>query len=233
MRRLATCCLLLLALAGSAFAELRIIGEASVKPGKAIRLKVEGASEGSAVVWDFDEDNLDLEEAGDRLIGSGNPGTYRIKCRAIMLTKDGKTKVETARFTLTQEGQPKPPPPPVPPDPPAPPTPAGALRVLVVYEAADLPKMPAGQRAVLFDQKVRGALKDRTDKAGPDGRGWNIWDKDLDASGADKFWRDALKRARPKVPYVHLFKGEAAVYEGDLPATSEEMVNLVTKYAGP
>ena len=116
-------------------------------------------------------------------------------------------------------------------EPPVPPVPVGAMRVLIVYETADLPKMDRGQYGVLFDAKVRGALKDRCDKAGPDGRGYNIWDQNTDVSQMSKFWQDAMKRPRASVPFVHGWKGDQIAFEGPLPKNADETVALLTKYA--
>jgi hypothetical protein len=237
MRRTLAALLLLPLLAGPLWAELRIVGELKVKRDRTVRLAAEGAADKAALIWDVsDEERADAEEWGNKFRFSAPPGTYRVKVRAVSLSKDGATTIETARATVTVEGAPDPVPPgPTPPGPnppPVPPDPAAPLRVLVVYETADLPKMPAAQRALLFDAKVRAALKDRTDKAGPDQRGWNIWDKDTDVSQTAPFWQSAMKRPRAAVPFVHLFKGDKPVYEGPLPADAAAMLDLINKHGG-
>lgn len=158
-------------------------------------------------------------------------GTYTVSVVAITVDFEKKKLTKDSGEVVLNVGEGPAPPGPKPPDPPGP-TPGGPLRVLIVYESADLPKLPKEQQAILFDMKVRGALKDRTDKAGPDGRGFNIWDKDIDATGAAKFWRDALKRSRSATPFIHLFKGDAVVHEGPLPANVEDALTLINKYGG-
>lgn len=163
-------------------------------------------------------------------------GSYKITVKAVSgKVADDKVTViftyDTGETTLVIGELPVPPGP-TPPVPPVPPAPVGPMRVLIVYETADLPKLTKEQRNVIYDPKVRGALKDRTDKSGPDGRGYNIWDKDTDATGADKFWQDGLKRSRPSTPYIHIWKNDVMAFEGPLPATTEETLNLINKYAG-
>lgn len=169
-------------------------------------------------------------------VTNASPGSYKITVKAISgkVADDKVTIVFTADSGETNliVGTPTPPVPPVPPGPTPTPVPVGAMRVLIVYETADLPKLTKEQRNVIYDPKVRGALKDRTDKSGPDGRGWNIWDKDTDVSGADKFWQDGLKRSRASTPFIHIWKGDAVAFEGPLPATTEETLNLINKFAG-
>lgn len=106
----------LLALAGALCAELKIVGETAVPANKLVRLKAEGAPPGAAYFWDIvDEDKADPEESGARLIFAAEPGTYKVKLRAISLGKDGTTQVETARVVVTV-GKPAP----KPDDPPGP-----------------------------------------------------------------------------------------------------------------
>lgn len=235
MRRATLSALCLVLLAGPLWADLRIVGETKVRRDRMIRLSVEGKPDKAALLWRYDKKKLDGGVSPDgRVWLVGPPGEYAVECVSILLDKDGRTVIEEAAVTLTVEGAPDPAPPvpPVPPNPPVPPTPAGALRVLVVYESADLPKLPAAQQAMIFDAKVRAALKDRTDKAGPDARGWNIWDKDTDVSQTAKFWQDAMKRPRSATPFVHVFKGDVPVFEGPLPADAPAMLDLLTKYGG-
>ena len=149
-------------------------------------------------------------------------------------------KKSASQSTLTIEvifGDIAPLPPPNPPDPPKPPTPpnpVGALTVLIVFESKDLPTMPASQRdGIIRNLKFQNMLTDRTDKNGPNKRGWNIWDKDqVGIDKMDQFWQDAFKRPRPSLPYIHLFNGGKLSYEGELPKTPEETTNLINKYAG-
>ncbi len=98
-------------------ADLRIAGDLKVRPHRMAVLSAEGAPDGAALIWDFDEDRLHGEEAGGRLFLAGPPGSYRVKLRAIIV-KDGRTQALTARAEVVI-GDPAPPPPKAP-DKPAP-----------------------------------------------------------------------------------------------------------------
>jgi hypothetical protein len=123
---------------------------------------------------------------------------------------------------------------PKPPDPPAPdPKPIdGPLRVLVVYESAELAKMAEAQQAVIYGRKVRDWLNANCAKEGTGWAAWRMWDKDVDASGESKAWQESLKRPRASVPFVHAFRGETPVHEGPLPADADAMVTLLEKIKG-
>lgn len=242
MRR-AVAFLILLAAPLLALADVTIDGKTTVGQYRLVQLTAKGAPDGAICYWSVGP-KLSADQmwkGQNKLTFTAAPGTYSVNLRAVwpVLDKDGKfLRLEGGEVDVDViiEGPPVPPVPPVPPIPPVPPVPPippGAMRVLIVYESADLPKLPAAQQALLFDMKVRGALRDRTDKSGPDGRGFNIWDKDVDVSGAAKFWQDAMKRPRSATPFVHVFKGDAVAYEGPLPADADAMVALLTKYAGP
>jgi len=235
---------LALALAGAGFADetpkrnvpLTVSGD-TVTVVKTLPCKITAAPGASIYIWNVpDAVKATKETKGNVLTVMEAPkGSYKITVFSMTIDFDKKTVTEDAgEITLVvgDVAPPKPPEPPNPPKPPDPPPPAGAMRVLIVYETADLPKMTSAQRTILYDPVVKGALKDRTDKAAPDGRGWNIWDKDMDVTDADKFWQNGLKRTRPSTPYIHIWKGDTIAYEGPLPADSKATVDLITKYAG-
>lgn len=142
------------------------------------------------------------------------------------------------------------------PNPPGPtPTPDDApiklegLRVLVVEESADRGKLPASQVNVIQGQTVRSYLNGKCARAA-DGKTaeWWILDKDVDASGLAKHWQDALARSKDKMaawkpdpnvkdgpkqalPWVLISNGKSG-YEGPLPRTPSEMVELLKRYGG-
>lgn len=139
-------------------------------------------------------------------------------------------------------GQPDPPVPPVPPTPPTPPTPPvpptpppipqEGLRVLILYESAELSKLPAPQQLVLASQSVRDYLNGKC-VVGADGktREWRMWDKDVDASAESKVWQEALARPRKGVPWIIVSNGKDG-FEGPLPASVDETLALLKKYGG-
>lgn len=138
---------------------------------------------------------------------------------------------------------PKPPVPPLPPVPPKPPTPPDpptpdpppipgvtGLHVLVLYESAELPKMPRGQSTILFSKTVRESLDLRC-AVGPDGktRQWRMWDKDVNGADDSALWSGAMRRPRKSLPWVVISNGKTG-FEGPLPATAGEFLDLVAKY---
>lgn len=139
------------------------------------------------------------------------------------------------------ESQLAPIPPPVPPEPPKPPTPPApppnpapipvdGFRSLIVYESADLSKLPAGQLAALYSQQVRDYLTSKC-TMGPDGKTkeWRTLDKDVVADS--KLWQDAMARPRKSLPWIVLSDGKTG-FEGPLPATEADLMTLLKKYGG-
>ena len=165
-------------------------------------------------------------------------GTGRVE---LLVVKEGaKSPADVFRQHIDANTGPLPPPvppgptPPVPPDPPKPdpaPIPAPGLRVLIVYETADLAKLTAGQRAILYSAKVRAHL-DSVCVKGPDARTaeWRLWDQNVDASGESVLWQNAMKRARASLPWVVISNPGKGGYEGPLPDGTEAFLTLVKKY---
>lgn len=172
----------------------------------------------------------------------------RYKFAAIGAGKDG----EQARTDFTViVGDPPPgpgpgPDPPKPPDPPVPPpgpAPISGKRVLIVYESADVTKMPAKQQDVLFSRQPRDYLNSVCE-AGPDGKTkeWRIWDKDVALDGTEEVWKNAMTRQaeglgerkigkRTALPWL-VIGGKNGGYEGPLPGTVEEFLALLKKHLG-
>jgi hypothetical protein len=123
---------------------------------------------------------------------------------------------------------------PVPPGPTPipPPIPGPGLRVLVVYESGDLSRLPAGQMAALYSKTFRDLLNAKC-AVGPDGktREWRIFDADVDLSGESDTWKAAMSRPRKSLPWIVVSNGTTG-HEGPFPATADEAVKLVEKYAG-
>ena len=121
------------------------------------------------------------------------------------------------------------------PKPPAPspvPIPVAGFRALIVYETADLAKLPSAQRAVLTSAEVRGYLNDHC-TPGPDGKTkeWRVLDKDADAGGEPALWQAALKRDRKSLPWLIVSDGKTG-FEGPLPADTAATLALLRKYGG-
>ncbi len=127
------------------------------------------------------------------------------------------------------------PPGPVPPVPPVPPGPVQGLRVLILEESADRNKLPLGQLAIILGTQMRTFLDAKT-PTGKDGKShqWRIWDKDVSADNDEPEWKAMLARPHPTLPWIVLADAKGTVaFEGPLPATVDETVSLIKKYAGP
>jgi hypothetical protein len=216
---------------------LDVAGTVTEKP---LKVRTQGPGAISVRTW-YDE----TAKPGLIELAAGQPGEYWVFVVATG-TVDGATDLDFApwKITVSPVGPaPKPPDPPTPPGPeppgPNPPQPPGpapiplpGLRVLVIYESADLSKLPPAQTAVLYSKSLRDLLNAKC-AAGPDGKTkeWRIYDADVDTSGDVETWKAAMARPRKSLPWVVISNG-AAGYEGPLPATVDEMTKLVEKYAG-
>ncbi|HEY1378693.1 MAG TPA: hypothetical protein VGF55_17980 [Gemmataceae bacterium] len=119
------------------------------------------------------------------------------------------------------------------PTPPSPaPLPGAGLRVLIVYETAELSTYPKDQLSVLYGSAVRGYLDAHCAK-GPDGKTaeWRIWDQNVPTGAEAKVWQDAMSRKRDKLPWLVVSNG-ASGFEGPLPGTVGETLKLLKQYGG-
>lgn len=152
----------------------------------------------------------------------------------IIGAKGGKQVTATMVVTVGKapEPGPGPGPGPVPPTPAPAPIPDAGFRVLMVYESSELNNIPASQVEAMRAQSVRQYL-DAKCVVGPDGKTkeWRIWDKDVDATKADKLWRDALARKRDSLPWIIISDGKKG-FEGPLPKTVDDMLKLLKSIGG-
>jgi hypothetical protein len=160
-------------------------------------------------------------------------GRYRFA--AVAASRSGEQTRRDFVLVVGDAPGPGPGPAPRPPDPapqPPPPIPGNGLRVLVVYESADLARYPPGQLAVLYAKAVRDYLNTHC-PPGPDGRTreWRIYDQDTDTSGESKTWQDAMRRPRASLPWIVVSNGRTG-YEGPLPASVADTLALLRKYGG-
>lgn len=121
-----------------------------------------------------------------------------------------------------------------PPKPPAPPAPivGDGLHVLIVYESADLQKLPVSQVSALKSQTVRDYLDGRCAKEGNGRAAWRVWDKDTNTAEDLKTWQDAMKRPRASLPWVIISDGRTG-YEGPFPSTTDATLELLKKWGNP
>lgn len=143
----------------------------------------------------------------------------------------GGPPVVLKRYAV-QVGPKKPGPDPTPPGPtPGPtPIPLQGLRVLVVYESADMTKMPAAQLTALRAQEVRDYLNSHCAKAGNQPE-WRMYDKDADTTHDSDVWKEAMKRPRQSLPWILISDGTKG-FEGPLPANKDDLLKLLKQYGG-
>lgn len=124
------------------------------------------------------------------------------------------------------------PPVPTPPGPtPAPPIPLAGLRVLFVFESEDLSRYPVGQLAALYSGEIRSYLAAKCAKAVDGTPERRFWDQNIDTTGAAPHWQAVMQRPRTTLPWLIISTGTTG-YEGPLPATEAETLELLKKYGG-
>ena len=248
MRRLLAGIMLAFLAATIAFAEVRVIGETKVEPGRLVRLDADAAntkiSPTANVRWKVTGMTLgadgkivqaDCERIGTRLIFTGPPGEYAVAFRLIdfeaKLFEESDLVVTIGKGETGPNLAPPPPPPPPPQNPDAP-IPHPGFRVLMVYESSALAKMPISQQGVLYSKTVRDYLNTKC-ALGPDqkSRDWRCWDKDVDTSNETKLWQEAMKRPRKSVPWIVISDGKTGT-EQELPIDIETTMRLLRKYGG-
>lgn len=230
----------------SLFAQsLMIAGDEEVPAYRIVKLKAIGIEEKAGSLWKIvPSKNLSnpVNTPPDMYEFVAPPGVYEISLLSIKLKPDGSTSLKEATKTvIIREPSPGPkpvppdpgptPPKPVPPEPvPPAPIPAEGFRVLMVYERADLPKMPAKQVDILHSQQVADYLN-KTCVLGPDGKmpEWRVWDQHAEPTTYPKLWQDVIKRERKSIPWIVISTGKTG-YEGPLPATIEETLTLLRSY---
>lgn len=159
----------------------------------------------------------------------------------VVVPLGAKSKADWVVKVIAANHGPRPPPlPPLPPvPPPDPPTPvdpapisAPGFRVLMVCETSDGTKIPPAQLSILTSTEIRSYLN-RKCVVGPDGTTteYRIWDKDVDTVNESKIWQEAMKRPRKSIPWILISDGKKG-FEGPLPATIKETLDLLKKYGG-
>jgi len=163
---------------------------------------------------------------------------------AIVVDREGRHRVEVDAIDWDKKQRVRavnvvvvgPRPPPTPddddPKPPAPdqepPIDGDGLRVLIVYESSELNRLTADQRDIFYGQTVRKYLtancvqQDRYSE-------WRILDQDTSFVDAGSRWVKALARPRTSLPWILISNGKTG-YEGPLPATASETIELVKRF---
>ena len=108
------------------------------------------------------------------------------------------------------------------------PIPDPGFRVLVVYESAEMTNYPVSTQAILAGAEVREFLK--ANCVAEDGQpGFRIYDADVNTAGDLAVWRTAMTRPRTELPWVVISNGKSG-FEGPLPKTAAEFIDLCKKY---
>ncbi len=194
-------------------------------------------------LYDWSHSDAVKTEADDNVltVTAASKGTYKIRVRVTTISFEDKKITKDFGETTLVVGEvpgpgpvppgPDPVPPPPDPKPDAPfPSPNG-LAVLMVFESAELSKIPRGQYNSLYAKAVWDYLKATTykDNNNKDGA-WRIWDKDEDPSAEEKVWQEAMKVKRASTPWIVISNGKTG-FSGPLPDAPEKTIDLIKKYA--
>lgn len=232
-----------------------IDGELRIKAGGFFVLRPNGTADGKGVVWFVHPKPARKEVFKTKLLDgtivpifvfSGSESEYAVTM--VVVAGEDTTQFEA---TAIVEGvvPPVPPVPPIPPVPPVPPTPVdpspfpdAGLRVLIVYETSEQGKYPPGQMSAIYSKVVRDYLDSKCVKVAGDSE-YRIYDRNVDANKESKVWQDAMAKfkrdnqildlnGKPKAvtPWLYVGNGKTG-YDGPLPATADELLSIVKKYA--
>ena len=226
-------------------AEVTLVKTASVQPGRILKV-VSVSPDAVSYQWrvPVDADKVESDDGTWIAFSATKPGIYLV--HVVVEDRAGAIALACCRVTVSKGVPPKPPDPPIPPkppdppippkppDPPVPPKPPAPIpekgfRVLIVYKASEVGKMPKDQESVLYAKQVRDYLRLKC-APGP-GHGWWILDVNADVSAVPKLWQDAMARPRTQVPWLIVSDGDTG-FEGPLPANITDTMALLRKYGG-
>lgn len=170
-------------------------------------------------------------EVKDGVLLVGAPGRYELK-----VTMVGPSGDDQRPFAITKpkrvieiEGLVDPEPGPGPgPGPNPAPIPGEGLRVLIVYESADMTKYSIETQVILAGADVREFLKKNCVQENGQA-GFRIYDADVDVTDDLPVWKGAMSRPRSSLPWVIVSNGTTG-FEGPLPNTPSEFLDLCKKY---
>lgn len=235
---------------------LALTAHAASAPVKAVPLVVEGdvisvvrsfpvtvkAPDGADVyTWSYPSTITVVVMDNELRVTAAPKGTFRVSVTSVTIDfKDGKkvrTK-QTYEAEINVGDVPVPPgPDPKPPEPGPTPTPdvkppidAPGFRVLMIFDAAQKAKLTESQKDVLegrevYDFLVKNCAVDADNKQGA----FRVWPSTVNTAGTSKPWADAMKRERKSLPWIVISNSRTG-YEGPLPNTSSEALELLKKY---
>jgi hypothetical protein len=153
------------------------------------------------------------------------PGRYQFA--AVGAAGDRQVRADFAVVV----GVPPPPQPPGPgPQPPGPgpsPNPTTEPTVLIVYETAELSKLPRAQLDALYDKQTRDWL----DRKAP--ARWRIWDANVPTANAPPVFQALMQRPRQSLPWLVVAGPDGKpAFEGPLPADAAKLLATLQQYGG-
>lgn len=188
---------------------------------------------------------LPVDEGRKVVFSSGTPGQFVF---VLAVASEGQASLSTHTVVVGTPGPlppepgpqpfppgpgpqpgPTPPPPPPPPPPEPAPIPMDGLRVLIVYESADMTKYPIETQVILAGADVREFLKKNCAAESANRAAFRIYDVDTNVTNDLPVWQQAMARPRSQVPWVIISNGKTG-YEGPLPKTPSEFLELIKRY---
>lgn len=237
MKRLVLSLVLMFAIIGVSLAEVKITGETKVPVYEFVKLKAEGAAEGSGFSWKvFDTQRNRLSSksvwiSGDKVVFVAAPGTYVVELTAF--SYDEKTKQiniaeSDVKVVIDSGVLPNPQPDPSP-NPTPNPTPVVDLKeayLLVIEETSDATEKRGkwlshqGLQSYVKGKKWRAVVVDK-----------DVKDGDGNIPANFKPWLD--KTSGKKLPYSFLFSKKGTIaWEGNLPETPDDFLKQLKKLGG-
>lgn len=162
-------------------------------------------------------------------------GTHSIK--AIIVGPGSPPVWYEETLTLVVDKPTPPAPPPLPPAPPGPqpPTPDGTapidgdgLRVAIIYESSEQPKLSKGQQETMFAAEPRAYLTANCVKETGTAE-WRLIDQDTPFFDANSKWKKALARPRASIPWLLVSNGKTG-FEGPLPDSWADTKAIIDRY---
>lgn len=102
--------------------------------------------------------------------------------------------------------------------------------VLIVYEAEDVSKYPAGQSLILQSTEFREWLDGKTSEDADGNENSRIWDKDTETTYVADVWKQALALPRETLPWLVISDGSKGVFQGPLPESIDATKKLIGDY---
>jgi hypothetical protein len=158
-------------------------------------------------------------------------GAATVGLQTVTIDWAGKKTVRgNYSLSVAVGGTPPPQPPGPGPQPPGPgptPNPTTEPTVLIVYETAELSKLPRAQLDALYDKQTRDWL----DRKAP--ARWRIWDANVPTANAPPAFQALMQRPRQSLPWLVVAGPDGKpAFEGPLPADAARLLATLQQYGG-